>query len=220
MTGKQLLFVAAAALSLGGAAHAQLLGGAASVGGGVTGSVGLPSTAPAGDMLGRTTDRAGDIAGTTASRAGHARDAAVGKASKAADRAAGVADKGQAKADDVLNQAAGSHAVHADADMGAQAPGVRTAGSAGADASTGAISTPAAPIAVGSMVRDAKGATLGKVERVFADADGRQRVVLRMGRELASVPASTLTQAGKGFTSTQTKAELRAEARGAAKVDR
>lgn len=71
------------------------------------------------------------------------------------------------------------------------------------------------PLTAGSIVKDAKGATVGKIERVVGLNGGGDRVVLRIGSDLVSIPAERFNANGKFVTTTATKAELRALARAA-----
>lgn len=71
------------------------------------------------------------------------------------------------------------------------------------------------PLTAGSVVKDSRGATVGRIERVVDLPEGADRVVLRIGRDLVSAPASGFTVSNGAVTSTQTKAELRAMARAA-----
>ncbi|HEX2561847.1 hypothetical protein [Phenylobacterium sp.] len=71
------------------------------------------------------------------------------------------------------------------------------------------------PLTAGSIVKDARGATVGRIERVVDVPAGADRVVLRIGRDLVSAPATSFTVTDGAVTATRTKAELRAMARAA-----
>ncbi|MFC3076541.1 hypothetical protein ACFODL_00420 [Phenylobacterium terrae] len=71
------------------------------------------------------------------------------------------------------------------------------------------------PLTAGSVVKDARGATVGRIERVVDVPDGADRVVLRIGRDLVSAPATSFTVTDGAVTAAHTKAELRAMARAA-----
>ncbi len=71
------------------------------------------------------------------------------------------------------------------------------------------------PLTAGSIFKDSKGATVGKIERVVGLNGGGDRVVLRIGSDLISLPATSFNANGKFVTTTSTKAELRAMARAA-----
>lgn len=69
------------------------------------------------------------------------------------------------------------------------------------------------PLTAGSLVKDARGATVGKIERVVDVPDGVDRVVLRIGSELVSVPAALFDPSGQFVTTSRSRSELRAMAR-------
>lgn len=71
------------------------------------------------------------------------------------------------------------------------------------------------PLTAGSIVRDARGAAVGRIERVVDVPHGADRVVLRIGRDLVSAPASSFTMTGGAVTTPHSKAELKAMARAA-----
>lgn len=71
------------------------------------------------------------------------------------------------------------------------------------------------PLTAGSIVKDARGATVGRIERVVDLPDGADRVVLRIGRDLVSAPADSFTVSDGAVTTSRSKAELRAMARAA-----
>ncbi|HEY9219314.1 MAG TPA: hypothetical protein VIO94_14795 [Phenylobacterium sp.] len=71
------------------------------------------------------------------------------------------------------------------------------------------------PLTAGSIVKDGAGATVGRIERVIDVPGGADRVVLRIGSELLSVPASSVDASGKFATTAQSKAQLRALSRAA-----
>ncbi|HVY34549.1 MAG TPA: hypothetical protein VG960_09005 [Caulobacteraceae bacterium] len=81
---------------------------------------------------------------------------------------------------------------------------------AGAATATGA-QTPAAPPQVGQKLKDSKGAVVGEVEKVIADADGRPRqVLIRVTRVLRVLPLDSLVRSGDGYVTVLSRAELEA----------
>ncbi len=71
----------------------------------------------------------------------------------------------------------------------------------------------AAPEAVaprtGEKLKDAKGATVGQVEKVINDADGRPvQVLVRVSRVLRVLPVDALTRSGDAYVTVLSRAEL------------
>ncbi len=65
--------------------------------------------------------------------------------------------------------------------------------------------------APGQKLKDSKGVTVGQVEKVIADGDGRPRQVLvRVTRVLRVLPVDALTRSGDGYVTVLTRAELEA----------
>jgi hypothetical protein len=65
--------------------------------------------------------------------------------------------------------------------------------------------------APGQKVKDAKGATVGQVEKIINDADGRPRQVLvRVTRVLRVLPVDALTRSGDAYVTVLSRAELEA----------
>ena len=61
----------------------------------------------------------------------------------------------------------------------------------------------------GQKLKDAKGATLGQIEKIIADADGRPRQVLvRVTRVLRVLPVDALTRSGDAYVTVLSRAEL------------
>ena len=103
---------------------------------------------------------------------------------------------------------AGALAVAALAD--AEAPSADEAG-----VNANAAVDGSSPLTAGSIVKDARGATVGRIERVVDVPDGADRVVLRIGRDLVSAPADHFAVTDGAVTTSHSKAELRAMARAA-----
>ncbi len=63
----------------------------------------------------------------------------------------------------------------------------------------------------GQKLKDAGGVTLGQIEKIISDADGRPRQVLvRVTRVLRVLPIDALTRSGDGYVTVLTRAELEA----------
>jgi hypothetical protein len=61
----------------------------------------------------------------------------------------------------------------------------------------------------GQKLKDSKGAPVGQIEKVIADADGRPRQVLvRVARVLRVLPVDALTRSGDAYVTVLTRAEL------------
>lgn len=70
---------------------------------------------------------------------------------------------------------------------------------------------PAAAPQPGQKLKDAKGATLGQIEKIISDADGRPRQVLvRVTRVLRVLPIDALTRSGDAYVTVLSRAELEA----------
>ena len=67
-----------------------------------------------------------------------------------------------------------------------------------------------------TVLRDSRGATVGRILRTVTLADGTTRVVVDMGGDIVSLPTTSLTMDGRFANSTLSKAEIRAMARAAA----
>jgi hypothetical protein len=104
--------------------------------------------------------------------------------------------------------AALSAGAAADARAQAEAPSAELAG-----VNANAAVDGSSPLTAGSIVKDARGATVGRIERVVDVPDGADRVVLRIGGDLVSAPASSFAVTDGAVTTPHTKAELREMAR-------
>jgi hypothetical protein len=79
------------------------------------------------------------------------------------------------------------------------------AGAKGTDSST------TTGFAASTIVKDSTGATVGRVVRSTTAADGTAQVVLRIGDDEVTVPASSLSMTGRFATTTASKADLEAK---------
>lgn len=80
-------------------------------------------------------------------------------------------------------------------------------------ASAAGAQTPSPPAAppVGAEVKDSKGVSVGKVEKVIPGPDGRPRQVLvRVDRVLRTLPVEALQPSGKSYAAVLTRAEIAA----------
>lgn len=69
----------------------------------------------------------------------------------------------------------------------------------------------AAAPTIGAEVKDQKGASVGKVERIILGPDGRPRQVLvRVDRVLRALPVEALQPSGAGYVAVLTRAEIAA----------
>lgn len=109
-----------------------------------------------------------------------------------------------------LTAAVSTAAADAQAQVAASAP---TADQAGVNANAAVDGS--SPLTAGSIVRDASGAAVGRIERVVDVPQGADRVVLRIGRDLVSASASSFTINAGAVTTPHSKAELKAMARAA-----
>lgn len=67
----------------------------------------------------------------------------------------------------------------------------------------------AAPPRLGQKLKDSKGATVGQIEKIIADADGRPRQVLvSVARVLRVLPLDALTRSGDACVTVLTREEL------------
>jgi hypothetical protein len=79
---------------------------------------------------------------------------------------------------------------------------------------TAAQPNPAAPLTAaqprpGQKLKDSKGATLGQIEKVIADSDGRPRqVMVSVARVLRILPVDALTLSGDAYVTVLTRGEL------------
>ena len=86
--------------------------------------------------------------------------------------------------------------------------GVTVGGSARAQPNHSAESAAAAP-QPGQKLKDSQGATLGQIEKVITNADGRPRQALvRVARVLRVLPVDALTRSGDAYVTVLTRAEL------------
>lgn len=67
--------------------------------------------------------------------------------------------------------------------------------------------------AVGTTVKDRRGATIGRIVRFIDGPGADDSVVVRMGNRLVTAPASSLSLSGRYAVSSGMKADLRAQAR-------
>ena len=68
-----------------------------------------------------------------------------------------------------------------------------------------------APPPIGAEVRDAKGANVGKVEKIILGADGKPRqVLIRVDRVLRALPVEALQRSGDAYVAVLTRAEIAA----------
>ncbi|MET0294036.1 MAG: hypothetical protein ABW042_03395 [Phenylobacterium sp.] len=70
------------------------------------------------------------------------------------------------------------------------------------------------PLTAGSVVKDGHGATVGSIERVVSRAEG-DRVVLRIGKDVLSLPVTSFDTSGDAVVTGHSKGELKAMARAA-----
>jgi hypothetical protein len=67
------------------------------------------------------------------------------------------------------------------------------------------------PPAVGAEVKDPKGASVGKVEKIIPGPDGKPRQVLvRVDRVLRALPVEALQASGEAYVAILTRAEIAA----------
>lgn len=67
-----------------------------------------------------------------------------------------------------------------------------------------------------TVLRDSRGATVGRILRTVTLPDGSTRVIVAMGADTVSLPSASLTMDGRYANSTMNKAQIRAMARASA----
>jgi len=203
---RKIIFTSAAiaALAFAGAAGAQVLGGGVGLGGGI----GVGAGPNVGVGVTGSARGAASVAVPNAAAQAQARARADAKVRAQANPGVGQVVSGAART------GAGAAAVlpHTNASATGVTQGSLSATRSGADvnATTG--------WAIGTTVKDSRGATVGRVLRTVTAADGTARVVVQMGADTFTVPSTALTLNGRYATSAMTKAQLRAMARGSAAV--
>ena len=96
-------------------------------------------------------------------------------------------------------------------DSAAAPPAASPPADAAAAAQHGVDAT--AAVKPGMIVKDNAGATVGKIVQVGKTADGTAAAVISVDGKSSTVAATTLTPAGDGLVSSQTKAQIRAAAK-------